>query len=68
MVKVKFLISPIGRFNLAYFEGQEAELSSEFAQELVDLGYAEIIEVPKIEQPKIETMVSKPKTEKKVIK
>jgi hypothetical protein len=63
MVKVRFLISPIGRFNLAYFEGQETELSGEFAQELVDLGYAEIIEMPKIE-----TMVSKPKVETKVKK
>ena len=38
-MKVKFIKSP-GRFNLAYFEGDEAEFNTEKAEELIATGYA----------------------------
>ena len=60
-MEVKILISPIGRFNLAHFQGDTVTLNDEFALELIELGYAEAT------QP-IETKVIEPKTEKKVKK
>jgi hypothetical protein len=62
-MEVKILISPIGRFNLAHFEGDIITLSKEFALELIELGYAEAM------QPiEVEAKVIEPKTEKKVKK
>jgi hypothetical protein len=40
---VRFIVSPTGRFNLAYFEGDEVALPMAFAAELIELGFAEAI-------------------------
>lgn len=40
-VKVKFLLSPTGRFNLGYSIGDVAELPALKAQEVIDAEYAE---------------------------
>lgn len=41
--KVKFLISPTGKFNLAYVEGEEAVFSEAQANELEEAGYVKFI-------------------------
>lgn len=46
MAKVKFIISPIGAFNLAYAAGMEAELSDAQAEILIEAGYAQSLETP----------------------
>lgn len=66
-MKVEFKRSPVGRFNLAYGQGEQAEIADTLATELIESGYAievtenaaskEVIEVPKVEAP--ETAVSK---------
>jgi|688.fasta_scaffold133123_2 hypothetical protein len=39
-MKVKFIISPIGAFGLAYSEGMEADLNEGQAEQLIEAGYA----------------------------
>lgn len=39
-MKVKFIISPIGAFGLAYGEGMEADLNEGQALQLIEAGYA----------------------------
>ena len=41
VIKVKFLVSPTKRFNLAYSAGDEAEFDKNQATEMIELGYAE---------------------------
>jgi hypothetical protein len=41
--KVKFLLSPTGRFNLAYNEGEEGVFEEKQAAELVQAKYAEYV-------------------------
>lgn len=58
-MKVEFKRSPVGRFNLAYGQGEQAEIADTLASELIESGYAievtenaaskEVIEVPKVE-------------------
>jgi len=55
MKKIKFIKSPTGRFGLAYGEGEEAELNEALANELIEFGYAVLVE----EVKPIETAVSK---------
>jgi hypothetical protein len=42
-VKIKFLLSPTGKFNLAYNEGEVAEFEEKQAAELVEAKYAEFV-------------------------
>ena len=42
-LKIKFLLSPTGKFNLGYNIGDVAEFETKTAQELVDACYAEIV-------------------------
>ena len=66
-MKVEFKRSPVGRFNLAYGQGEQAEIADTLATELIESGYAievtenaaskEVFEVPSVETP--ETAVSK---------
>lgn len=49
LVSVKFKISPIGAFGLAYFEGQVAELEAKIADELVNAEFAEYCESAPVE-------------------
>lgn len=42
-LKVKFLLSPTGRFGLGYSEGEEGTFSEAQANELVDAKYAEFV-------------------------
>ena len=66
-MKVEFKRSPVGRFNLAYGQGEQAEIADTLASELIESGYAievtenaaskEVFEVPSVETP--ETAVSK---------
>lgn len=44
MIKVKFIISPIGAFGLAYAQGMEAWLNEGQAELLIESGYAIEIE------------------------
>tara|TARA_R110002167_G_scaffold112367_1_gene284750 strand:- start:3975 stop:4145 length:171 start_codon:yes stop_codon:yes gene_type:complete len=39
--KIKFLLSPTGKFKLGYAIGDECEIESKQAQELIDAQYAE---------------------------
>ena len=58
-MKVEFKRSPVGRFNLAYGQGEQAEIADTLATELIESGYAievtenaaskEVIEVSKVE-------------------
>lgn len=43
LVEVKFLLSPTGKFNLAYNEGEVAEFEEKQAAELVEANYAEFV-------------------------
>ena len=68
-MKVEFKRSPVGRFNLAYGQGEQAEIADTLATELIESGYAikmpetenaaskEVFELPSVETP--ETAVSK---------
>jgi hypothetical protein len=47
MKKVKFIKQPTGRFNLAYSEGEVAELNEALANELIEFGYAVLVEEEK---------------------
>lgn len=62
MKKIKFLSSPMG-FGLGYSEGECGEFEASQADELIQLGIAELIEESK---PKIEKAVKESKTEKAV--
>ena len=42
-MKIKFKTSPIGRFKLSYYEGDEAEIDNTLAAELIELDYAESV-------------------------
>ena len=42
-VKIKFLLSPTGKFNLAYGPGEKASLPKLQAEELIEAGYAELV-------------------------
>jgi len=39
-MKVRFLKSPVGMFNLAYVAGEEAIVSEVLAEQMIELGYA----------------------------
>lgn len=54
-MNIQFIKQPTGRFNLAYSEGEQAEVSDTLASELIESGYA--VEIP--ETKPIETAVSK---------
>jgi hypothetical protein len=43
VLKIKFIASPTGKFNLAYNEGDEVEFPMAFAAELIELGFAEAV-------------------------
>ena len=40
-MEIKFIKSPTGAFNLAYFPGETADMPDHQAQELIESGYAE---------------------------
>lgn len=42
-VKVKFVLSPTGRFGLGYNPGETASLLELQANELIEAGYAELV-------------------------
>ena len=42
--RVKFILSPTGKFNLAYHANEEALLSKNLADEVVDAKYAVYVE------------------------
>jgi hypothetical protein len=41
--KIKFLLSPTGKYNLGYSIGEEVEFDTKKAKELVDACYAEYV-------------------------
>jgi len=41
--KVKFLLSPVGKFGLAYISGETGTFTKQQATELVDAKYAEFV-------------------------
>ena len=43
VLKVKFLLSPTAKFNLAYNIGEEGEFEEKQANELVEACYAEFV-------------------------
>lgn len=43
LFKVKFLLSPTGKFGLGYSAGEEGEFNENQATELVEAGYAEYV-------------------------
>ena len=43
VLKVKFLLSPTGKFSLGYNEGEKASLPKLQAEELIEAGYAELV-------------------------
>ena len=66
MPKVKFILSPIGAFNLAYAVGMEAELSDSQAETLIEAGYAELVETPEkvvAEKPEVKAVETPEKFE-----
>jgi hypothetical protein len=63
-MKIKFIKSPIGAFNLAYSVGMEAEFSNGQAQELIEAGYAESIEEKEVPEKQIVESPEKPKQSK----
>jgi hypothetical protein len=62
MKRIKFIASPMG-FGLGYSQGEEGDFETSQADELIQLGIAELIEESK---PKIEKAVKESKTEKAV--
>lgn len=42
-LKIKFKISPTGKFNLAYSVGETAVFNKPQADELIEAGYAELV-------------------------
>ena len=57
--KVKFKINASGQFNLCYGPGDVAELDSKQAELLLEAGAVELIEEPKVEEPKPAKKVKK---------
>ena len=45
--KIKFIVSPTGKFQLGYNVGEEAEIDSKQADELIEAGYALEVESKK---------------------
>lgn len=43
LIKIKFLLSPTGKFDLAYHIGEEGEFEEKQATELVEAKYAEFV-------------------------
>jgi hypothetical protein len=43
LIKVKFLLSPTGKFGLGYSAGEEGEFEEKQAAELVEAKYAEYV-------------------------
>lgn len=63
MKTIKFIKSPTGAHNLAYCVGEQDEFTDERADELVEGGFAELVEL----ETKTEKAVkASPKTEKAV--
>jgi glutamate synthase domain-containing protein 3 len=62
MKRIKFIASPMG-FGLGYSQGEEGDFEKSQADELIQLGIAELIEELK---PKIEKATKESKTEKAV--
>lgn len=56
MKTVKFIKSPVGKFGLAYRVGDEVELLTEQAEELINAEFAVLVET---EETKAETKPSK---------
>lgn len=42
-LKIKFLMSPTGKYNLAYGPGEKASFPKLQAEELIEAGYAELV-------------------------
>lgn len=57
MVKVKFLKSPTGKFALGYFAGEVGEVPASIAAELQRQGFAELVEVKKVETATIKSVI-----------
>jgi hypothetical protein len=66
-MEIQFILSPVGRFDIAYHIGEIAVLPIEFAKELIELGYAIETNSSK-ENSEIEMAVKEVKTEKKIKK
>lgn len=43
LIQVKFLVSPTGKFNLAYNEGEQASIPEPQAIELEELAYVKFV-------------------------
>lgn len=43
LIKIRFLLSPTGRFGLGYHVGEEGEFEVKQAEELVESKYAEYV-------------------------
>lgn len=43
VIKIKFLLSPTGKFSLGYNPGEEVSLPELQATELIEAGYAELV-------------------------
>jgi hypothetical protein len=56
--KIRFIKSPTGVYNLAYCVGEVAEMKELQAKELIDAGFAELVEEP-------QAPATKPKTTRK---
>lgn len=55
LVNVKFLLSPTGRFGLGYSIGEQGQFSAEQAAELVESGYAVVVDAKAETAPAEET-------------
>ncbi len=53
MIKIKFIKSPVGAFGLAYAENTTHEIEEVLAKELIESGYALLVDEPKeVDEPK----------------
>jgi hypothetical protein len=43
LIKIQFILSPSGKFDLAYNVGEIAEINANQANEIVEAGYAEFL-------------------------
>ena len=68
-MQIKVTQSLIGRFNMAYFEGSVLTLPDELANEIIEAGYAEKVEVQDMEKeyaiPNIEKEIPEKKRGRK---
>jgi hypothetical protein len=62
MKRIKFIASPMG-FGLGYSQGEEGDFEASQADELIQLGIAELVQEIK---PKVEKATKESKTEKAV--